>query len=162
MVSMSENADETSFDSDQINIDFIDLSNLNDSLNAQFNKSKLQTLSLFDEYFKHYSSVNSFFEETSKLMANVNVRDSSRRLSCLVNQQKHESVDYNDLVIKNGILNLILLNVKSLSKGASLEDDEREEAKWLSDSISLFDLMDKSLNEKTKHELNSSQLKVKE
>jgi hypothetical protein len=167
LVSVSnESADINNADPNQLNIDFIDLSNLNDSTSSSAGQF-MRPLSLFEDFFKYYASVDTFFEETNRLMANVNVRasgaalDSTRRLSCLVNQQKSECVDYNDSVIKNGMLNLVLLNLRSLDSGNGLEAcDKTEIEKRLADSIDLFEFMEKSLNERTRHELNSGQLKL--
>lgn len=151
----TNNLDETA-NFDQINSEFMDLSNLDDSIALQFSSAKQMT-SLYGQYFKFYKSADSFFEETSRLMSNFDLRD-TRRLSCLVNQQKNEYVDYYDSIIKNGLLNLILLNIKGMDDTSAFDDEEKSQK--LREAINLFDLMEKSLNEKTKHELNSNQLKV--
>jgi hypothetical protein len=153
------------FEQDKLNLDFIDLSNLNDSFclpnqTNLFLNQKQKIMSLYDFYFKNYTSVDSFFEETNRLMSNVKI--DTRRLSCLVNQQKNECMDHYDTTIKNGLLNLAIINLSEMSSdgcdGSSDEKNSNDDK--LRDSIALFDQMEKSLNEKTKHELNPAQLKL--
>lgn len=152
IVNLDETTDEDQISLDQLNIEFIDLSLMSDTSHTS---AVSKTTSLYDDLFKFYSDSGSLFS-----MGDEDDFRDPRRLSLLVNQQKSEKANYNDLVIKNGILNLILLNMKSLYESVFPEFDEEQKIKKLNESLEIFDLIEKSINEKTRYQLSSSQLKV--